>query len=700
MNVMFEDITGESGIATIAIPNRNQRLGVAWGDLNGDLLPDIFIANHEKVPPVLYQNDSDGTFSDVSTRYLPAPVIFQTLPSGELRFNDLHGIQWVDYDNDGDQDLYIAEGTLFAENTNQLLINSIGDGGRLVERGSEVGIDYRARAIGALWLDFDQDGQLDLLATSRPKPGDRPTPPTLFRQTIDGFENVGISTIPDLVTSETALLSDLSGDGVLDLVVIGNTSSISQAKVIVYDITTRPFMELSLGELNTTTIPLEGGFTPAIRDLASADFNGDLRPDLYISRTVNNGQVSEGRLFINTDQGLVDQTEVSGLRPSLVGSGAVAADFDNDGDVDLYTIDFLHENQGDGTFISIPDARGAAFPSTDDITAVTTVDYDVDGFIDLFVTALPAPGRLLRNQGNGNHWLEIDLEGTISNRDGIGASVYVTAGGKTQLREQSGGVHKWSQNHQRLHFGIGDNTVIDTIEIRWPSGRVQHFDNVAADRLIQIVEGSDTINIGSGNGTPSTINGTSSDNILIGTSRDDTVIGFRGQDTLRGGNGNDTLQGGAQEDILHGENGDDVLRGGSERDVLHGGNGNDKLNAGSGKDVLFGGPGQDWLTGGGRGVDLFRFTAPNEGRDVITDFDPSEDMIQVSPKRFVLSRGVLEQHQFVLGTGAADRSDRFIYDQNSGNLYFDIDGNGDQDQILIATLTNKPNLVSSNIQAM
>jgi hypothetical protein len=128
------------------------------------------------------------------------------------------------------------------------------------------------------------------------------------------------------------------------------------------------------------------------------------------------------------------------------------------------------------------------------------VDFDGDGFLDLLVTTGGSMGRslglpsekggyhLYRNIGNGNHWLEIDLQGSASNREGIGARVEVTAGGVTQVRMQDGGVHERGQNHQRLHFGLAKYTQIDKIKIRWPSGVVQEMSGVGADQLMKIKE--------------------------------------------------------------------------------------------------------------------------------------------------------------------------------------------------------------------
>ena len=151
---------------------------------------------------------------------------------------------------------------------------------------------------------------------------------------------------------------------------------------------------------------------------------------------------------------------------------------------------------------------GAAFGVGE---SATLADYDVDGWLDVFVMnglltwpiAQGGPEVLLRNTtdvngGNAsdNRWLEIDLVGakrsslqsTGANRDGLGAKVYVTAGGVTQLREQNGGYHRWSQDSQRLHFGLAGNQTVDTLRIEWPSGRVDTFSNVAANTLYKANE--------------------------------------------------------------------------------------------------------------------------------------------------------------------------------------------------------------------
>jgi hypothetical protein len=175
----------------------------------------------------------------------------------------------------------------------------------------------------------------------------------------------------------------------------------------------------------------------------------------------------------------------------------VAADFDNDMDLDLYLVcsapaqnlpNIYFENTGDGSWRKIMHESGA-LGSGD---SVVTADYDQDGFVDLLVTngrgEYEGPVQLFRNRGNGNHWIGLDLQGTDSNRDAIGAKVTVIAGGQTQNRMQAGGMHRYAQNFKRMHVGLGEHAWTDDIVIRWPSGRVQHLGRVKSDQILSVSE--------------------------------------------------------------------------------------------------------------------------------------------------------------------------------------------------------------------
>ena len=209
----------------------------------------------------------------------------------------------------------------------------------------------------------------------------------------------------------------------------------------------------------------------------------------------------------------VNRATAAKLNAKVSCVSAAAADFDNDMDTDIYLVcrnavsnaqDILYENTGGGVFTAVSGAGGAPGPTgagagTGD--SVVTADFDVDGFVDLFQTnglalfpiapfSTGGPDKLYRNAGaldGTNNSIELDFAGTTSNRDGIGAIVTVTAGGVPQRKERNGGFHRWSQHDPRLHFGLASNSTAD-IEVRWPSGALTTYSNVAANHLYRVSE--------------------------------------------------------------------------------------------------------------------------------------------------------------------------------------------------------------------
>lgn len=213
-------------------------------------------------------------------------------------------------------------------------------------------------------------------------------------------------------------------------------------------------------------------------------------------------------LLLRSEEGFRRAALVGGAGEDSACFFIVAGDFDNDMDEDLYMVctgpvvnlpNRLLENDGKGHFSLVPDAGGAEGSALGRGDTVVSADYDRDGALDLFVTngtdptspfGAEGPHQLFRNRGNANHWVEIDLEGSRSNRDGIGAVVKLWAGDKMQIRGQGGGMHRMSQNHARLHFGLGPNTRVDLIKVHWPSGQVQELRAVQADQILRIREPS------------------------------------------------------------------------------------------------------------------------------------------------------------------------------------------------------------------
>jgi len=235
----------------------------------------------------------------------------------------------------------------------------------------------------------------------------------------------------------------------------------------------------------------------------------DLEGDAF-----NDGPIAPA-LLMNTGTGFQNEVWSRGaIGQQLQCVSAATADFDNDMDLDLYLVcrggienisNRLFENDGTGNFSEVSLAGGAAGLIGKGLATkagtgenVAAADYDLDGYMDLFVTnglimqpfGIGAKDQLFRNTGSGNHWLQIELKGTISNIEGIGAKILITtdpngANEKIQLRERNGGYHRWSQHHMRTHVGLAGNTTAD-IEIRWPSGTVDTFNAVAADQIVEI----------------------------------------------------------------------------------------------------------------------------------------------------------------------------------------------------------------------
>ena len=217
-------------------------------------------------------------------------------------------------------------------------------------------------------------------------------------------------------------------------------------------------------------------------------------------------------LLLNQGGTLVDSTLGSGLDEDLQCVSANTADFDNDMDLDVFMVcrgavsdleDIVFENNGNGTFTRLA-GTGAEGPSGFGVghgENVIHADYDVDGFIDLFVTNgllmeprrefdLGGADRLYRNVGNTNNWVQLDLVGTTANRMGVGAVVTATASGTTQVRTQNGGYHRWAQDSQRIHFGLAANATVD-VTVQWPapSTQVDTYTGLAANALYRVTEG-------------------------------------------------------------------------------------------------------------------------------------------------------------------------------------------------------------------
>ena len=493
---MFVDVSDKVGLNEI-----NSSIGVGWADYDNDGWLDLYVSNHLPIvsPSYLYHNDA-GVFA----------------PPKVMASGDLHGVAWGDYDNDGAADLFVAGGNNTPDGPAFANILFHNKGGVLENVAPTAGVeDTAGRAYGGTWADYDRDGLLDLFVVNYY------TSVALFHNRGDGkFDNVsqaaGVSETapgePSAAGTLCASWADYDNDGNVDLVTVGLGTGISlyhnNGDGTFTDVARRAGLVVD-GYLGDEKDPRG----PA--GCSWADYDNDGDSDLYV--VTRAGEQGRNLLFQNQGDGtFVEAGAKAGVDVSAYGQSALWGDFDNDGDLDLYVINGFDErgtgkdsyawnilflNAGDGTFVRLaPDAAGAAgFPFVLETTGAVA-DYDNDGFLDIYVNderAFPEDSLrnnymrrnlLLRNAGNGNHWLEIRLRGTVSNRDGLGAKVYVDAGGKKQFRDTSARSHTFAQDSPVVHFGLGGASVVDTVTIKWPSGITQTVTNVASNRITTITE--------------------------------------------------------------------------------------------------------------------------------------------------------------------------------------------------------------------
>jgi MYXO-CTERM domain-containing protein len=448
---------------------------------------------------------------------------------------DTHGTVWMDFNRDGCKDLYLVNGSLKAAeihydrlwrnncdgtftNVAELVPCESDDdceggvckgknSGEAACSGGLVGTYHRARAVMA--FDHDVDGWVDLFSTGFNRQSTDYSNRLLHNNGDESFSDlaqaVGIARDDD--ANRSAAWADYDDDGQIDLIIAGTPPC-------------DPVEHPNCGEEPTTgSLGVlyhnegDGSFTDAtddaglVKDLewasfAWGDYDADGDVDLYLTRGVD--LPGDDSLYQNQGDGtFVDVTVDAGIANPGPARGATFGDYDNDGDLDLYVVNLghttpasanrLYSNDGDGTFTDVRDAEGVTMSGFEGAGAcVTFVDYDRDGQLDISVTDgegnAMGPYVLFHNKGHAGHWLEIQLEGTASERDGLGAKIALTTELGTQYRVQSGPHHFLSQSSTPVHFGLGDAGAVSEIVVSWPSGSEQVLEGVEVDQVLTIVE--------------------------------------------------------------------------------------------------------------------------------------------------------------------------------------------------------------------
>jgi len=454
-----------------------------WADYDNDGYPDMFVANSApsgSTRNTLYHNNGGTGFSRV------AASPFTT------DFMRVWGAAWADYNNDGNVDLVAANldgGTLA-----QRLYRNNGDGSFTAVVDSALRSDTAA-ATGPWWFDYDNDGFLDLFVTKGIPYGGSAANDCLFRNNGDGtFKKMTAAEVGpilnDQLGTEFCFSVDYDNDGRQELTV-AHTISVGGG---IYD----------PNEL-TWRFQANGTFvSPPIGIPAGAITWADYDNDGWLDTFSNIG--GQPNIFRNLAAGgFADATASLNVTTMMQPFIPTWGDYDNDGWLDVFFTSFgnlngLFHNNRDGTFTQI--LTGSPVYDADRRVAPTWSDIDNDGFLDLFIAvgdAQPQRNRLYRNNGNGNHWLKVKLDGRVSNRSGIGAKVraQATINGQMfwQMREISCGSAYGGQNGLFAHFGLGDATNVTTLRIEWPSGIVQELQNVTTNQFLTVVESQSYTNV-------------------------------------------------------------------------------------------------------------------------------------------------------------------------------------------------------------
>ena len=495
----FTEVTSQVGFVSQAQHSWGNPI---WGDINNDGFLDLIVPCHglsESHGPFVYLNNAGSTFTDIRAT--------SGITESGLDDGDWHGYALGDYDGDGNIDLYIAEGAKFLQGgtiKSDLLFKGQGNGTFMYVSPQAGIIQSSDRGRGGFWVDYDNDGKLDLFVKNYA------TSNRLYKNNGEGaFTEVAAQAgLADATAGEDfgsiCSFADYDNDGFIDVAFAGDS--------------TADALYRNQGDGTFVDVTAVAGLTPQrfSQGIAWGDYDNDGLLDLYVAR----GRLGPGP-FTNTlyrnrgDGTFTNVSTEAGVGATTNTWAAVWGDYDNDGFLDLFVTsagrgakgmgnaNFLYHNNGDGTFTDVAAAEGVQLEDNTSLHKVAAwADYNNDGFLDLVLkdgvggeksTGTGSKGlhRLFKNNGNTNRFLTVKLSGMQSNRNGIGARVTVRYDGRIGFQENNGGGggEYASQGSEPLHFGIGGATHAN-VEVEWPSGVVDTVRSVSGNSTITVVEGS------------------------------------------------------------------------------------------------------------------------------------------------------------------------------------------------------------------
>jgi hypothetical protein len=527
--IAFENVIGSSGVSFLldnsAQPEKYQPEtmagGVAVFDYNNDGLLDLYFTNGAHLPDMsksdprfhnrLYRNNGDGTFTDV------------TVKAGLAGSRYAIGVATADYDNDGYQDVLVtgANGYQLFHNNGDGTFADVTARAGLARAHPELANSFSS---AAGWFDYDNDGHLDLIIINYIK-WTVATEPTCVSNGIHAycspdsygglpnllFHNNGDGTFTDV--SEAAgifrhlgkgmgvAFADYDNDGFVDVFVANDTFR----NFLFHNNGNGTFTEVGL--LSGVAYP-ETGKSVAGMGTDFRDIDNDGYPDIFETAMYGDNFL----LFKNLHNGDFDYATVAShigaATHQLTAWGTGIFDFDNDGWKDIFTANAsildnseqvshvpyplpnsLLKNGRDGTFIDVSKSAGAGFATPAAHRGAAFGDLNNDGRIDIVVNCLNGHPEIWMNRSaNSNHWILINLVGTVSNRDGLGSRIKIVTTEGAQYNHATTSVGYGSSSDKRVHFGLGRATKVDRIEVSWPSGSKQIVTDVAADQILTLRE--------------------------------------------------------------------------------------------------------------------------------------------------------------------------------------------------------------------